>query len=743
MSISGVGSLNSIHTCCVSQVTTSLRPLKRRRDGIANAISLLRTALVAGLYGLTCGLLLSSSAAAQTGAYERAYELVTPPQKEAGFPGAAGLEPIGVSAPDGDSIAFQTFAPMPDAEGASIFNLNIARRGESGWSNTPVTPPQVPRASGAQYPQLHWFSEDLSVMAFVAADPPLVPGAQAGFNYLYLRDLNDKTFRLVSGTPLNGRVDAFMYFGGASEDLSHLVFGTLGGSVHTPDAPAVPANAWENVDGQLRLVTILPNGSPSPTGGRVGGGPATTGQNAVSADGSRIFFEASGSAGGAVQVYVREGGVSTIHVSASQRSAPDPNGPQDARFQAAAADGSAVLFTSAEELTDESNTGPSADGNDLYRFDVESRELVDLTVSTDPDSPNGAEVLGLLGASDDASRVYFVARGRLAEGAEPGEPNLYFVDGQDIEYIATLDEEDSNNWLAAPNRRSARVTPSGQHVIFTSVKSLTGYDNRHLYTGEPTRQIFRYDAQTAQLDCVSCNPSGERPIGEANIRWSGNADVRSHNQSRNISDDGKYVFFNSTDALVPKDQNGKQDVYEWAEGEVRIVSSPTSDWDSRFVDASADGSSVFFATREQLVPQDGDGFEDLYVARIGGGFPSPGDAVPCDLNCQGPPSSPPETEDPGSAVFQGPGNPNGRCEVLKRQALSAARRARDAGQRAQALRRKARRLQRSAKAASGERARRLSRRASKNRRQAAHLLAKSQRLNVKARTFRKAAEQCN
>jgi hypothetical protein len=45
-------------------------------------------------------------------------------------------------------------------------------------------------------------------------------------------------------------------------------------------------------------------------------------------------------------------------------------------------------------------------------------------------------------------------------------------------------------------------------------------------------------------------------------------------QSRYLSDDGGRVFFNCSDALVPQDINGAEDVYEWeADGVVYLVSS--------------------------------------------------------------------------------------------------------------------------------------------------------------------------
>ncbi|HEU4461606.1 MAG TPA: hypothetical protein VFR75_03320, partial [Solirubrobacterales bacterium] len=77
---------------------------------------------------------------------------------------------------------------------------------------------------------------------------------------------------------------------------------------------------------------------------------------------------------------------------------------------------------------------------------------------------------------------------------------------------------------------------------------------------------------------------------------------------------------------------------------------------SEFVDASADGSEVFFITGESLVEQD-PGLIDIYVAKVGGGFPPPPPPpAPCEgESCQAE-ASPPAAPAPGSGSFVGPGN---------------------------------------------------------------------------------------
>jgi hypothetical protein len=132
-----------------------------------------------------------------------------------------------------------------------------------------------------------------------------------------------------------------------------------------------------------------------------------------------------------------------------------------------------------------------------------------------------------------------------------------------------------------------------------------------------------------------------------------------------LSDSGSRLFFNSFDALVPRDNNAQQDVYEWeapnsggcakVNGCINLISSGESPQKSEFVDADPAGDSVFFETTSSLLPQD-PGLIDIYVARVEGGFPQPAPPASCEGEaCQAPPA-PPADITPASSVFDGAGN---------------------------------------------------------------------------------------
>ena len=166
-----------------------------------------------------------------------------------------------------------------------------------------------------------------------------------------------------------------------------------------------------------------------------------------------------------------------------------------------------------------------------------------------------------------------------------------------------------------------QITPDGNDAVFTSTVPLTGYAN----AGH--EEVFRYDAGSEALACVSCNPTNAQATGEASLARNG----------LSLTDEGR-VFFNSTDPLVPSDLDNREDVYEWENGKTSLISTGLSPFNSSLLSASANGSDVYFFTRDTLVPQDQNGsLVKIYDAREGGGFPYTPPPVSCKASdeCHG------------------------------------------------------------------------------------------------------------
>jgi hypothetical protein len=356
-------------------------------------------------------------------------------------------------------------------------------------------------------------------------------------------------------------------------------------------------------------------------------------------------------------------------------------------------------------------------------------------LSVDHNAGEIAGVKGLPGRSDDGSIVYFVAEGRLTsepragcvaelsaedlkeeesthEGRcrpKAGGDNLYLSEPDPasagkrrVVFIATLSDEDLPDWSVNTHLTSS-VSSNGDYLAFMSDMSLTGYDNRDANSGASDEEVFLYEANSARLKCISCNPTGARPLGALEAEgskklidghetwagrwlagnipgWTGMDITVALYQSRYLSDDGR-LFFNSPDVLVPQDTNGADDVYEYdpvgvggctrsevsfdagSDGCVNLISAGTSANESAFMDASLGGSDVFFLTASKLAPQDYDTALDVYDAHVCSPaspcFASPVSPPACTSgdSCKKAPSPQPEVFGaPASATFAGSGN---------------------------------------------------------------------------------------
>jgi hypothetical protein len=251
----------------------------------------------------------------------------------------------------------------------------------------------------------------------------------------------------------------------------------------------------------------------------------------------------------------------------------------------------------------------------------------------------------VLSVSEDGAYVYFEV------GGIPffGEPDHIYVWH---EGVAKRIEEKSLE--EEPFLYSS--SPNGQYVAFTLGTQLTGYNNQSSACGGKCAEVYIYDDATGSLSCASCNPSGEAPRGPAEMGGAFTSMRTGGPFARTVLDNGS-VFFETKDPLVPADSNGTVDVYRYLNGQIDLISSGESEFASSFADASASGNDIFLYTSQRLVGQDVDSSTDVYDARVGGGRPAPAAPAQCSgTGCQGVPSVPPNYATPPSATFNGVGN---------------------------------------------------------------------------------------
>jgi hypothetical protein len=665
----------------------------------------------------------------------RAYELVSPSAKAGQVippeNGGAGEGPGGTcdhclpagrimpmqARPDGEAIVY---VGQPFSLGStSGSNEYLGSRSSTGWRTENLSEPRFATFTDGQGYQA--VSSDLTRSILFQVTPPLTADAPSragkGFANLYLRESDGALEPAVTvepperdpGTGANG---FSVILGGANAGTAsvpafeNFVFeanDSLTAEVPeiAPAAPAVSAsgsNVYQWHAGSLSLVNVLPGNTGAVpnavigSGALVGSGRAV--DHAVSADGSRIFWSDATSG----QLYVRIGGTETVEVE-------DHVG----EFLTASPDGDRVLLS------------------DGCLYIVETESCTDLTL--DQASAHKGGFVGLLGAGDNLSRIYFVDSEVLTPGeknasgeeAEPAKKNLYFWSEGAITFIGRLVDGDQKvsgsgtfgTWKASRSTRTAQVTPNGRYLAFMSKAPLKeGYDNEapgcRVQNSEPEItpcfEVYEYDADRDLLHCASCSPTGQKPLGRSNLSALSPFPLSPpFPQPRNLSPDGSgRLFFESQDSLSIHDNNGKiQDVYEWTppgvggcsrtDGCLGLISSGSDPGDSMFVDSTPSGDDVFFITRQQLVPQDQGQQLDLYDARaphLPGelvGVPLSSGPQPCSGEaCRPPPSPAPLSQGAGSAAFAGPENPKcpkgklrrkGRCVKRHPNTRSSHRRA--------------------------------------------------------------------
>jgi DNA-binding beta-propeller fold protein YncE len=439
----------------------------------------------------------------------RAWELVSPPEKD-----GAGIEAIGgetgdgpaggimQAATDGNSVTYTANAPVvpqPEGSHAPEGTQVLSNRTASGWASQDLATAQL-RAEGltADGPQEYrLFSQDLSAAILrplgvePKQEPPLVSGLTEEEKSIYVR--HNATCQsspttcfqaLLTAANRNGNegyAGAAVEFLDATPDLSYSVFESEVSLKVTP-TEVNPPGLYEWHAGRLELVSRLPGNTPA-VGAQLGEVTPSSSErntrNAISSDGSRVFF--SNEAGN--RIYMRDTvAKTTVQVNSIVQGAgltePPEEEPEldEARYQTASVDGSHVFFKDTARLTADSSLAPIGEGApaDLYGWVPQGVEgcsptstnwsgggcLTDLTAHSEGRS---ADVQGLvIGVSEDGTYVYFVANGALTAGAQAGNCSdevsneacsLYVAHLQggkwETRLIAVLSGEDSNDWVAS------------------------------------------------------------------------------------------------------------------------------------------------------------------------------------------------------------------------------------------------------------------------------------------------------
>jgi hypothetical protein len=514
----------------------------------------------------------------------------------------------------------------------------------------------------------------------------------------YLATRGSTGWQTVAAGPNSVESDRLLQPGSVSPDQRYSFWGDTSGSKVT-------------VPGQNNFLRY-PNGDSEPIGrGSLGQDPTAAGE-LISENGGHVLFtssahlEESAPPAGTQALYDRTIDSATAaeqtHVVSLLPGDETPEAGKTAFYIGASLDGRGVAFRIGNafylryeneetyELGENiafagiAEGGARAfylEGGKLWRFDATSKERTEF--SSVPVTP--------VNVAADGNVAYFVSQSALTgepnpngQVAQGGEKNLYRSEEGAISFVGAVTERDvegeSSNfpfdglgtWIYAvqngrPATEASRTTPDGQVLLFQARAPLDGYDP------QGQSEIYRYDFVANELDCLSCNPTLAPATSDATLvsvsqGWGQDSlPVQSFADLRNLRADGERAFFQSSEALVPSDVDGLQDVYEWeaqgvgscdrAGGCLYLISSGNSPGPDYLYALSDSGDDAFIFTPDLLLPaQDPDETPSIYDARVGGGFPTNETEEECLGEACQPAAVPPPRSPLASSVFEGAGN---------------------------------------------------------------------------------------
>lgn len=253
-------------------------------------------------------------------------------------------------------------------------------------------------------------------------------------------------------------------------------------------------------------------------------------------------------------------------------------------------------------------------GQGIWRRAVGLAALVaglTLTPSAQADFDCGTALIKCRVQVDNFGRAWFDSYEKLTEDSlgdgtlQHGVSQVYERVGNETLLISRMPNGDpiapEGKWPIAASLLG--VSPDGERVYMSTEATLAPQD---LDGGHGDGSTDSYVLSNGSYTLLTTGPldNGANPNPYAGDRtvWA--------------SDDGRYVYFQSAQQLVPEDWDSRSDIYQRFEGRTRLVSTgpdeylPTPEYpdppvaETRFLGASPDGSTAYFTTSQHLTADD-------------------------------------------------------------------------------------------------------------------------------------------
>ena len=480
---------------------------------------------------------------------------------------------------DGAHAFFQTDEPMVAAD--TDTSVDIYER--TGSTTTLIS--TGPAGGNGAFPADFYDASKDGSRAVFETDESLVSEDTDTTKDVYERVGSTTNLVSTGPNPVGTPIDSF--FLGTSQDGLHIFFMSYEPLVAADDDSG-RRDIYERFNGQTRLVSTGPTTNNALV-------EATWGGNTP--DGSGVYFMTeeklvSGDTDSSRDVYERSDGTTTTHISIGSSGG---NGTPSAFFDAVSIDGSRVFFNTAESLVPGDTDG--------YRDIYQRAGGTTTQVSVGPDGGNGPQPALFGGISLDGSRVFFETRESLVAGDTDGmcpdasEPPLFILPCFDV-----YERSGGNTtWLSsggngAHNASFAAISQEGGRVFYSTTETLLAADAdsgaRDVYErfGASTNLISQGPAGGTgnhQAEFVGASTDGTRVFfhtyeklttNDTDATW---LDVYERNAGattlittgpaspngdvialwRGNSLDGTRVFFQTEEPLVSGDTDAQWDVY--------------------------------------------------------------------------------------------------------------------------------------------------------------------------------------
>jgi hypothetical protein len=436
-------------------------------------------------------------------------------------------------------------------------------------------------------------SADGSKVFFTTA-AKLVPGdTDNGFVDVYERFYSEapgiETYvtREISTGPTGGNDSHDVIFNAVSNDGTKVFFSTAESLVAADTDKVRDVYERNTTTGE----TILVSGG-APSCGVCGNREIPATFVGATPSGSKVFFatdekltEADGDE--ASDIYVRD-------PSAAGPTLATPAGSAPVTFQGASADGTKVIFESADKLA----AGDGDIETDIYERDL-SAETTKLVSAAGTCPALMAEECAPIyrAATADGSRVFFETRAQLTGADQDSSQDVYEWSAASGNSTLLSTSEEGEEGDGEFNAVYAGSAAEGSEVFFETSESLAAEDAEK----EASNDVY------------------ERSGGVTTLLTPGNADQDATFDG--ASPDGMTVLFSTREALGGGDSGEKLDVYARSGGITTLVTPGSPEFDANFAGRSSDASGVFFLTGQQLTAADLDSNPDLYE-RAGGEPPT-------------------------------------------------------------------------------------------------------------------------